>query len=157
MVGVRRSARSRAGDSGPVSKRAHGITTSFPKARRLLRVSQSIYEDADCNLWVGTKVGGLYKLDPGRTRYVRYRNNPADQSSVASDEITVLFEDREGSVWVGTHGDGIDRFTRKPLPFRRYVHEPGNPNSLDKDSVTVGFSGQQTVSCGSGGSGLWSE
>ena len=35
----------------------------------------SIYEDADSNLWVGTKVGGLYKLDPGRTRYVRYRSN----------------------------------------------------------------------------------
>jgi ligand-binding sensor domain-containing protein/signal transduction histidine kinase len=98
-----------------------------------------IHEDADSNLWLGTKAGGLYKLDPGRTRYVRYRNNPTDQTSIASDEISMLFEDREGSVWVGTHGDGIDRFTRKPLPFRRYVHEPGNPNSLDKDSVTSVF------------------
>jgi len=105
----------------------------------------AVYEDADWNLWVAATMGGLYKLDPGRTRFVRYRSNPADPTTVASDELTVLFEDREGGVWVGTHGDGADRFTRKPLPFRRYVHEPGNPDSLEKDSVTAAFQDSRGV------------
>ena len=99
--------------------------------------AKSIYEDADGNLWVAASMGGLYQLDPSRTRLVRYRNNPNDPATVASDQLTEIFEDGEGGFWVGTQGDGIDRFSRKPLPFRRYAHESGNPDSLEKDSVTA--------------------
>ena len=111
---------------------------------------RTVYEDVEGQLWVAASNGGLYKLDAGRTRFVRYRNNPTDPATLASDQPTVLFEDREGGVWVGTHGDGVDRFTRKPLPFRRYVHEPGNPDSLEKDSVTAVFqdsSGALWIGC----------
>ena len=111
----------------------------IPKDEKISAGAKTIYEDADGNLWIVTSQGGLFKLDPNRTHFVRYRNNPMDPKTIASDELTALFEDHEGGVWVGTLGDGVDRFTRKPLPFRRYVHEPGNPDSLEKDSVTAVF------------------
>ena len=109
----------------------------IPQGEKASAGAKAMYEDADGNLWVASSMGGLYKLDPGRRQFVRYRNNPSDPATVASDQLTEIFADREGGVWVGTQGDGIDRFTRKPLPFRRYVHENGNPNSLEKDSVTA--------------------
>jgi ligand-binding sensor domain-containing protein/signal transduction histidine kinase len=105
----------------------------------------SIYEDADGQLWIATTLGGLFKLDPSRTRFIRYRNDSSNPATIASDSLTALFEDREGGVWVGTRGDGIDRFTRKPPPFRRFVHETGNPDSLEKDAVNAVFKDSRGV------------
>ena len=130
-----------------VDRTANALThyRLIPKGEKISAGAKTIYEDADGNLWIISSQGGLFKLDRGRTHFVRYRNNPLDPKAIASDELTALFEDREGGVWVGTYGDGIDRFTRKPLPFRRYVHEPGNPNSLDKDTVNAVFQDSRGV------------
>ena len=133
------------GVQGPCLATVDRTTTALkhyrliPKGEKISAGAKTIYEDADGNLWIATSQGGLFRLDRDRTRFVRYRNNPVNPKTIASDELTALFEDREGGMWVGTLGDGLDRFTRKPLPFRRYVHEPGNPDSLEKDSVTAVF------------------
>ena len=49
-----------------------------PEGEKISAGAKSIYEDADGNLWVAASMGGLYKLDPSRTRFVRYRTNAND-------------------------------------------------------------------------------
>ena len=90
----------------------------------------SIYEDIEGNLWLGTGSSGLLKLDRDRVRFVRYRSNPRDPESIGAGIVLALFEDREGSIWAGTRG-GITRFDRRPSPFQ--IYRPKIGSSVGKD------------------------
>ena len=81
---------------------------------------RTIYEDQQGALWVGTDGSGLFKLEPDRKKFVRYRNDPDDPESLSSDRVLALFEDQEGGIWAGTDGSGVVRFPSRPSPFRRY-------------------------------------
>ena len=56
----------------------------------------SIYEDVDGTLWLGTGSSGLLKLDRDRRQFVRYRSNPRDPESFGAGIVLALFEDRRG-------------------------------------------------------------
>ena len=112
----------------------------------------SIYEDVDGTLWLGTGSSGLLKLDRDRTRFVRYRSNPRDPESVGAGIVLALFEGREGSIWVGTRG-GVTRFDRRASPFQTYLPKIGSSVSQDvelsasvfEDSHGVLWIGSQAV------------
>ena len=74
----------------------------------------SIYEDVDGTLWLGTGSSGLLKLDRDRKRFVRYRSNPRDPERLGSGIVLAVFGDREGSIWVGTREGGVNRFDSLP-------------------------------------------
>ena len=90
----------------------------------------SIYEDVDGTLWLGTGSSGLLKLDRDRTRFVRYRSNPRVPESFGTGIVLALYEDREGSIWAGTRG-GVTRFDRRPSPFQIYHPKIGSSVSED--------------------------
>jgi len=90
----------------------------------------SVCEDTDGNMWLGTGSSGLLKLDRDRTRFIRYRSNPRDPESLGAGIVLALLEDREGSIWVGTRG-GLARFDSRPSPFQTY--QPKIGSSVDED------------------------
>ena len=112
----------------------------------------SIYEDVDGNLWLGTGSSGLLKFDRDRTHFVRYRSNPRDPESFGAGIVLALFEDREGSLWAGTRG-GVTRFDRRPSPFQGYRPKIGSSVGQDvelsasvfEDSHGVLWIGSQAV------------
>jgi len=112
----------------------------------------SIYEDVEGTLWLGTGSSGLLKLDRDRRKFVRYRNNPRDPESFGAGLVLALFEDREGSIWAGTRG-GVTRFDRRPSPFQTYRPQIGSSVSQDvelspsvfEDSRGVLWIGSQAV------------
>ena len=101
--------------------------------------ARSIVEDKDGALWIGTTGSGLLRLDPARSRFVRYRHNPADPESLSGDQVHALFLDREGNMWAGTNGAGVNRFSPRPLPFKVYQQKLGDPDSLDMNYTTSIF------------------
>jgi len=101
--------------------------------------ARSIVEDKDGALWIGTTGSGLLRLDPARSRFVRYRHNPADPESLSGDQVHALFLDREGNMWAGTNGAGANRFSPRPLPFKVYQQKLGDPDSLDMNYTTAIF------------------
>ena len=113
----------------------------------------SIYEDVDGTLWLGTGSSGLLKLDRDRRKFVRYRNNPRDPESFGAGIVLALLEDREGSIWAGTRG-GVTRFDRRPSPFQTYQPQIGSSVSQDvelspsvfEDSRGILWIGSQAVS-----------
>ena len=113
----------------------------------------SIYEDVDGTLWLGTGSSGLLKLDRDRRKFVRYPNNPRDPESFGAGIVLALLEDREGSIWAGTRG-GVTRFDRRPSPFQTYQPQIGSSVSQDvelspsvfEDSRGVLWIGSQAVS-----------
>jgi signal transduction histidine kinase/ligand-binding sensor domain-containing protein len=90
----------------------------------------AILEDQSGAIWVGSEFG-LLKLDRDRQHLVRYRNNPADATSLPSDWVLALYEDREEGIWVGTENGGAARFSDNSIPFRRYRRSDADGHSSE--------------------------
>jgi ligand-binding sensor domain-containing protein len=113
----------------------------------------SIFEDVDGSLWLGTGSSGLIRLDRDRKQFVRYRSNPHDPESLGAGMVLAVFQGREGNVWVGTREGGVNRFDRRPPAFQIYQPQTGgsgSPNvelspSVFEDGRGVLWSGSQEV------------
>lgn len=79
----------------------------------------AILQDRNGAIWIGSELG-LFKMDRNRKGLARYRNNPADPSTLPSDWVLSLHEDRENGIWVGTANGGAARFLESEMFFRRY-------------------------------------
>lgn len=98
-----------------------------PLARRETHSGvNSILEDREGSLWVGTESGGMVRI--------RGENISTYRSSdgLSADRVLALFEDREGSLWVGT-ADGLDRFRNTKVAT--YTANEGLPSSITKSAV----------------------
>ncbi|MCB9125801.1 MAG: GGDEF domain-containing protein [Caldilineaceae bacterium] len=102
----------------------------------------AVLPDSDGTLWVGTggfslTGAGLNHLDPATGRAVRYRHNPAEPASLASDDIIDLYRDSAGDLWIGTWGGGVDRLPKQEgtASFVHHRHDAYRPTSLSADIV----------------------
>lgn len=68
----------------------------------------SIYEDSKHNIWLGSYMQGMAKLDPqtGRCQYIQLANDNAQSSNT---RVYCFTEDNRGNLWIGTMGAGIYR------------------------------------------------
>jgi len=98
----------------------------------------TLYEDRAGNLWIGTRNGGLNKLDREHETFTSYLHNPASANSLNSNHILAICEDAaaRNSLWIGTAG-GLDKFEVAKNVFKHYIHEPNKQNSLSSNFVTA--------------------
>lgn len=91
----------------------------------------TIEPDPDGSLWIGT-INGLYRFDPQREKIIaHYRNDPADRSSISSNEIKSILPDpaEPGRViWVGTPV-GLNRLDKQSGEFTHFNTRDGLPNN----------------------------
>ena len=81
--------------------RRHGTTSQS----RVLRPVNSVVEDPDGTLWVGSVEGGLSR----RLRGSRgFENFTAANHGLCGNSISALTVDGDGRLWAGTWGDGLD-------------------------------------------------
>ncbi len=99
----------------------------------------SIFEDAKGILWIGTKGGGLSKLNTSTGTFVNYKANPKNFRSISNNFVLSVFKDREGILWIGTYGGGLNRFDRKTGIFTKYQHQTANLDSLSNNSIASIF------------------
>ncbi len=91
---------------------------------------QTIYEDRRGTLWFCTLDGGLSRLDPEHRaagKFINYRHDPADISTISHLRTRSMAEDKAGNLWIATD-DGFCRlkpedrdtgkFTRFKLPLK---------------------------------------
>ncbi|MCK6619424.1 MAG: response regulator [Calditrichaceae bacterium] len=94
----------------------------------------AILQDHLGYMWFGTK-DGLNHYD-GR-RFIIYRHDPSDSTSLSDNYVFALFEDSKNRLWVGTREKGLNLFDREENTFQHFKHEPGNSHSLSSNSITV--------------------
>ncbi|MFZ0593534.1 MAG: two-component regulator propeller domain-containing protein [Bryobacteraceae bacterium] len=94
----------------------------------------ALYKDRDGILWIGSKYGGLDRLDPSRDTFTHYRHESRNERSLASDNVNCVFRDRSGKLWIGT-ADGLDRLDSAKGAFFHYRHDPQDAGSLSSNSV----------------------
>lgn len=63
-------------------------------------------------LWVGTRGGGLSRVDKTNGEVTTFRNAPQRENSLVCDDVISLRKDRSGRLWIGTT-QGLDLMTRK--------------------------------------------
>ena len=70
----------------------------------------SITSDGEDGLWLGTH-GGLIHFDTLTFNYRVYKHDPGSQTSLSSNQISVVHSDRSGNLWVGFEDSGINLIT----------------------------------------------
>lgn len=88
----------------------------------------SILPDADGSaLWIGTRGGGLNRLDLHSDRFRCYLHDSSDPRSPSSNDILSLARSADGTLWVGT-GYGLNRMEPDGT-FTRFTERDGLPNN----------------------------
>jgi ligand-binding sensor domain-containing protein len=91
----------------------------------------SIIQDSRGFMWIGTG-NGLNRYDG--YKFINYRFDLANNSSLSNNVISDLAEDKSGNIWIATKG-GLNKFDRASGRFIRYLHNDHAPASLATDVV----------------------
>ncbi|MFQ6115386.1 MAG: two-component regulator propeller domain-containing protein, partial [bacterium] len=133
----------------PVSETFTHFKNDHPNAKEYKAGSiKHIYEDRSGTLWFGTFNGGLYELVPSTPytinslpksvsfteefdpvlnrprRFIIYKHNPNDSTSLSDNSIRGIYEDRLGNLWVTT-ANGMNLLHRRSRTFRNITREAG--------------------------------
>lgn len=92
----------------------------------------SIYESSQAELWVSTRMEGLYKIDR-QGSIIKYLHNPADPASISSNQTREFTEDNQGNLWIGTY-KGLCKYVAETNRFSTYTTD-NLPGSLSHSSV----------------------
>lgn len=84
---------------------------------------QSILEDKDKNIWLGTYGQGLIKLHVDSTGESDFELTTYNENTgLSSNFVQSVFQDREGNIWIGTFGTGLSTLIDDFFTF--YSHDP---------------------------------
>ena len=95
-----------------------------------------ILQDSEGFMWFGTR-DGLNKFDG--QKFITYRHNSQDSTSISNSFIRSLIEDEEGNIWVGTM-NGLNKYLAKENKFERFKKDEsqnGFPNNEIWDIATT--------------------
>ncbi len=107
-------------------------------------------EDDAGSLWVGTRYGGLNRLDMGTGRFTSYLYDasfePEDPGTFSGNSVRELLVDHLGAIWVSSaHWNvdetrtyarlGLERFDPETGDIERFVADPEDACSLPHDAT----------------------
>ena len=105
-------------------------------------VIETLYTDRKGMLWIGTRLGGLTRLNPWTYDWKTYRHDPTDPHSLSNDEILSITEDRYGNILVGTE-DGLNVLDLQQDCFFSFRVDRNDPQALQGKSVLEIFIDRQ--------------
>jgi ligand-binding sensor domain-containing protein len=112
----------------------------------------AILEDRAGRLWIGTRYGGLNRLDRETSEFTAYPFDPADTptdpNTFSGNSVRGLVADRQGRLWVSSAHWNLDRtrtFARLGLErlapdtgtITRYAADPADPCALPHDATLL--------------------
>jgi signal transduction histidine kinase/ligand-binding sensor domain-containing protein/DNA-binding response OmpR family regulator/photosystem II stability/assembly factor-like uncharacterized protein len=90
-------------------------------------------------LWIGTKGGGLNKLDRRTGQYTHYKHDPENPNSLSNNIVMAITEsccpERE-KLWIGTY-DGLNEFDPITEQFTSYTHDSDNTHSISSNIISA--------------------
>ncbi len=97
---------------------------------------QTLLEDKDGNIWVGT-ISGLSKIEPLTGKVTSFQPHPPVPGNEWSNNVLSISEDKQGVLWVGTY-DGLNKFDKVSNNFIGCLrHNDNDPGSLIHNSVNA--------------------
>ncbi|SDK98468.1 Signal transduction histidine kinase [Catalinimonas alkaloidigena] len=119
----------------------------------------TIVEDDEGYLWVGTWGSGIYRFDRREESFASFVTLTGQQTA-RRQYVKVMRFDRAGVLWIGTQGNGLHRYDPRSHQYDIYRHDPQDPHSLGDNAVlSLQIDRQQNVWVGTynGGISLWND
>lgn len=104
-----------------------------------------LFVDADSNLWIGTKSGGLSYFNIQENTLISY-NDIIDTEIIGDLRITALNQDEEGNIWIGTWRKGVFVLNYREAQLMQHYNYRSPIYSIKKDKEgQMWFSSNKTV------------
>ncbi|MDP2364510.1 MAG: two-component regulator propeller domain-containing protein, partial [Ignavibacteria bacterium] len=113
--------------------------------------TNSLYEDRNGTLWIGTIYGNLNRFDPATETFIyknisdliEFRPDEADDfyeyplsfSRNQKTTITSIAEDKDGKLWIGTWGNGLIVIDKNFKKHNHFYYDSNNPNGLRTNRI----------------------
>ena len=94
-----------------------------------------VYKDQEQLLWISYWDKGLRCYNLKTQKYVDYKNNPKDSTTISSKNISKIIEDKKGILWIGTREKGLNSFNKKTNKFTRYPYIENTGTMISNDSL----------------------
>ena len=88
----------------------------------------SFYIDRQDNLWLGSTLDGLLKVNVEKGIYKIFAHKNENPASISDNFVSNILEDSKGNIWVGTQ-TGLNRLLRNGS-FLRYSEKDGLANNF---------------------------
>ncbi|QQS37578.1 MAG: response regulator [Ignavibacteriales bacterium] len=98
-------------------------------------ISSLAYDEKRNVVWIGTKTGGLNKLDLASNEFIRYTLASPFNKNQSVEHICCLFLSEDDVLWIGSLGDGLFRLDILKNEITNFVNQPDNPGSLSDNSI----------------------
>lgn len=111
------------------SQQLRQITKGKPSLSISNNTVTAIVVNAQNNLWIGTKGGGLNFYDQNANRFKQYTFDSNVKNSLSDNDVYSLFIDSKDLLWVGTPS-GLNRYNPETDDFTLYNEKNGLPNNV---------------------------
>jgi signal transduction histidine kinase/ligand-binding sensor domain-containing protein/CheY-like chemotaxis protein/AraC-like DNA-binding protein len=98
------------------------------------RSIQSVFEDKDRNLWLGTFGNGVNVIPQIQPKFKLLKHSDQNPNSLNFDKIWGICEDQDGRLWIGTDGMGLNRYNPATGEIDHYMSGWG-PGAISDDAI----------------------
>ena len=91
------------------------------------RLTRSIYEDKQGNIWVGTTDKGVNKIETKTGKIIHYKDNLQDSTAFWGKGAACVVQDVAGNIWIG--GFGLNKYEPETESFVHYTESDGLANN----------------------------
>ncbi|MDB5120840.1 MAG: response regulator [Sphingobacteriales bacterium] len=116
------------------SNKVRYIHKDDPHLRLNSNVINSVLQDNNGKIWIGTDHGGINILDKNKS-IITYLLSGDDDKGLSQNSIYSMYKDNSGIIWVGTYKEGISYYHENLIQFPLYARQPSNSNSLPYNDI----------------------
>ena len=92
--------------------------------------------DGKENVWIGTRVKGLFQYNEKEDRLINFLNDKCDLNTISDNAISSLYIDRSGILWIGTYSQGLCKYNLFKKQFDHFKSIPGDNNTLSGNVIS---------------------
>ena len=105
-----------------------------PQFRLNSNIINSVLQDNNGKIWIGTDHGGINILDKNKST-ITYLLSADNDKGLSQNSIYSMYKDNSGIIWIGTYKEGISYYHENLIQFPLYSRQPSNPNSLPYNDI----------------------
>ena len=94
-----------------------------------------IYQSRNGDLWIGTYLMGMTRIDAKTKQFSHYRHNDHNLKGIGGNNVWSIIEDHQGKIWIGFQGNGMDSYDPKTNRFVHYKHDPNDIHTLSNNDI----------------------
>lgn len=114
---------------------------------------QSIYQDTNGFLWLGTYANGLIRFNPQTKKIKTFKHSPNNPKSLSFNDVRGVVEDN-GNLWIASWGGGLNYFDKKRNEFTAFRENIQDNTSISSNNIVSMIKTGDTLWLGTYGGGI---